>query len=463
MEICRVVAGYSYGRADIVRRAMSKKKHDVMDKERRAFVYGSETNVGAVANGVPEQTANAIFDELVKFASYAFNKSHSAAYAQVAYQTAYLRCHYYLDYMCELITNALADNAASGRVPDYISDLRSSRVRILLPDVNKSRFEFTAEDGCARFGLCGVKGVGELFAKAIIAERESGGAFSSAADFAVRMSKHHNSRRIIEALVMSGALDCFPQNRRTLFENAEALINYGADESERLESGQLDLFGESGGSGEFTFKPAEEFSAVRRLEGEREFLGLYVSMHPADVFLGHSYGNCMYVEDALAQQNGAAVSITAMCISARAFTDKKGSMMAFADFEDASGQAGAVIFADKLRASGKPRVGTVYCIRARVSVRGGKRSIQIESLKAAAELPEKPLLRLYVKLDCETDPRADAVKAALIARKGITEVLICFADTRRSRGVRGLRGVCADDRLLAELKRICGEENVVLK
>lgn len=466
MEICRVVAGYSYGRADIVRRAMSKKKHDVMDKERRAFVRGSDTNVGAIANGVPEETANAIFDELVKFASYAFNKSHSAAYAQVAYQTAYLRCHFYLDYMCELISNALSDNAASGRVPDYIADLRGSRVRILLPDVNKSREEFTAEDNRARFGLCGIKGVGELFARAIVSERDSGGEFSSAADFAVRMAKHRNSKRIMEALVMSGALDCFPQNRRTLFENAEALINYGADESERVESGQLDLFGglgEGGGSGVFAFKPFEEYSAVARLEGEREFLGLYVSMHPADVFLGRSYGNCMYVEDALALANGAAVSITALCVSARAFTDKNGSMMAFADFEDASGQTGAVIFADKLRASGKPRVGIVYCIKARVSIRDGKRSLQIENMKAAAELPEKPLKRLYVKLDSETDPKAGAVKSALLARKGITEALICFADTRRSRGIRGLRGVCADDRLLAELGRICGAENVVLK
>lgn len=466
MEICRVVAGYSYGRADIVRRAMSKKKHDVMDKERRAFVYGSDTNVGAVANGVPEQTANAIFDELVKFASYAFNKSHSAAYAQVAYQTAYLRCHFYLDYMCELITNAIADNAASGRVPDYIADLRAARVRVILPDINKSGFEFTAENGAIRFGLCGIKGVGDLFSRAIVSERESGGEFKSAADFAVRMTKHRITKRIFEALVMSGALDCFPHNRRTLSENAEALISYAADESERLESGQLNLFGnpgDAGGSGEFAFESFEDFSTVRRLEGEREFLGLYVSKHPADVFLGRSYPNCMYIEDALALQNGAAVSITALCVSARAFTDKKGSLMAFADFEDTSGQTGAVIFADKLRASGKPRIGTVYCVKARVSVRDGKRSLQIESLKPAADLPEKPLKRLYVKLDSESDPRADAVKAALLARRGITEALISFADTRRSRGICGLKGVCADERLLAELRRILGEGNVVLK
>ena len=463
MEICRVVAGYSYGRADIVRRAMSKKKHDVMDRERKAFVYGSDTNVGAVANGVPEQTANAIFDELVKFASYAFNKSHSAAYAQVAYQTAYLRCHYYLDYMCETITNAIGDNAASGRVPDYISDLRSSRVAILLPDVNKSRYGFSSEDGCVRFGLCGIKGVGELFARAIVAERESGGEFASAAEFAVRMAKHRNSRRVMEALVMSGALDLFPQNRRTLFESAEALVDFGAAESDRIESGQLDLFGEGGEAREFVFKPAEEFTAVQRLEGEREYLGMFISAHPADIFLDRSYDNCMYIEDALALNNNAAVTITALCVSARAFTDKKGSLMAFADFEDASGQAGAVLFADKLRAYGKPRIGTVYCIRGRLSIRDGKRSVQIDNFKPASELPEKPQRRLYVKLASEEDPRADAVKRAILAHKGISEVLICFENTRRSRGLRGVRGANAGAALLRELRAICGEENVVVK
>ncbi|MDE6727338.1 MAG: DNA polymerase III subunit alpha [Oscillospiraceae bacterium] len=466
MEICRVVAGYSYGRADIVRRAMSKKKHDVMDRERQAFVYGSDTNIGAVANGVPEAAANAIFDELVKFASYAFNKSHSAAYAQVAYQTAYLRCHFYLDYMCETITNAIGDNAASGRVPDYIADLRGSRVRILLPDVNKSQYGFSAENGCVRFGLCGISGVGELFARAIVAERESGGEFTSAADFAVRMSKHKNTRRVTESLIMSGAFDCFPQNRRTLFESAEALVDFGAAESDRIESGQLDLFGD-GGFGdtarEFAFKNEEEFTAVRRLEAEREYLGMYISAHPADVYLDRSFDDCVYIEDALFKNNGAAVSITALCVSARAFTDKKGSLMAFADFEDVSGQAGAVIFADKLQSSGRPRVGTVYCVKARLSIRDGKRSLQIEGFENAAARPEKPRPKLYVKLRSEDDPRADQVKNALFANKGVGEVLICFENTRKSRGIRGLRGVRVCPPLINALKRICGEENVVVK
>ena len=453
MEICRTVAGYSYGRADIVRRAMSKKKHDVMDRERQAFVYGSETNVGAVANGVPEKTANEIFDELVKFASYAFNKSHSAAYAEVAYQTAYLRCHFYLDYMCEAITNAIGD--ASG----YIADLRANRVRVLLPDVNKSRYGFSAENGGVRFGLCGIKGVGELFSRAIVKERENG-VFSSAADFAVRMSKYRNTRRITEALIMSGALDCFPQNRRTLFENAEALVNYGTDESERIESGQLDLFGGGGEAREFVFENKEEYNAVKRLEGEREYLGMYVSMHPADVYLGRAYDNCMYIEDALPLNNGAAVSITALCINVRAFTDKKGSLMAFADFEDASGQTGAVLFADKLQAFGRPRPGTVYCIRARVSIRDGKRSFQIDSFEDASKLAARPRRKLYVKLTSEDDPRAAEVKKTLLMYRGVSEALVCFENTRRSRSVHGLRGVRICPQLINTLTKICGKENV---
>lgn len=460
MEICRVVAGYSYGRADIVRRAMSKKKHDVMDRERQAFVHGSETNVGAVANGVSEKTANEIFDELVKFASYAFNKSHSAAYAEVAYRTAYLRCHFYLDYMCETITNAIGDNAASGRVPDYIADLRANRVRILLPDVNKSKYGFSSENGCVRFGLCGIRGVGEMFARAIVKERENG-EFISAADFAVRMSKYRNTRRITEALIMSGSLDCFAQNRRTLFENAEALVGYGADESERIESGQLDLFGGGEEAREFVFENKDEFNAVRRLEAEREYLGLYISMHPADVYLDRAYDDCMYIEDALALNIGAAMSITALCTNVRAFTDKKGSLMAFADFEDASGQSSAVIFADKLQAFGRPRMGTVYCIKARLSIRDGKRSLQLDSFEDAAKLPERPRRKLYVKLTSEDDPRAAEVKKTLFAYRGISEALVCFENTRKSRGVRGLRGVRICPPLINALTRICGKENVV--
>ena len=461
MEICRVVAGYSYGRADIVRRAMSKKKHDVMDRERQAFVYGSETNVGAIANGIPEKTANEIFDELVKFASYAFNKSHSAAYAQVAYQTAYLRCHYYIDYMCETITGAMGDNAASGRVPDYIADLRENRVRVLLPDVNKSRYEFCSENGCVRFGFCGIKGVGELFSRAIVKERENG-EFTSAADFAVRMAKYRNSRRITEALIMSGAFDCFSQNRRTLFTNAESLVDFGAAESERIESGQLDLFGAGGENREFAFANADDFPPVHRLEAERDYLGMYISAHPADVYLGRSYDDCMYIEDALSQYNGAAVSITALCVSVRTFTDKKGSLMAFADFEDVSGTANAVIFADKLRISGRPREGTVYCVKAHISIRNGNRGLTVDSYENAAALPEKPHKKLYIKLSSENDPRAAEVNKALFAYKGVNEVLVCFENTRKSKGVLGLRGVRICSPLINALRKICGENESVI-
>lgn len=460
MEICRVVAGYSYGRADIVRRAMSKKKRDVMDRERQAFVHGSETNVGAVANGVSEKTANEIFDELMKFASYAFNKSHSAAYARVAYQTAYLRCHFYLDYMCETISNAFGDNAASGRVPDYLDDLRRNRVKILVPDVNRSEFEFTSENGSARYGLCGIKGIGELFARAVVSERKNG-VFSSSADFAVRMAKHKNTRRITETLAVCGAFDCFGQNRRTLFENAAALVDYGYSESERIESGQLDLFGGEEGR-QFEFKEVEEYPAIRRLEGEREFLGMFVSSHPADAYLNRAYDDCVFIEDAMNLQNGAAVSITALCASARPVTDKRGGLMSFADFEDSSGQIGAVIFSDKIQTYGRPRVGRVYCLKARISIRNGTRSLQVESFAEAQTLPEKPPRRIFVKLTSEDDPRAEAVTRAFLSHKGISEALVSFESTRKSRNIRGLRGVRICPSLINELKRICGAENVIV-
>ena len=219
MQICRVVGGYSYGRADLVRRAMSKKKHSAMERERSAFIYGTESNCGAVANGVPENVANEIFDEMAVFASYAFNKSHAAAYAAVAYQTAYLRRYYNLAYMAELISS-IGD--WTGKVNEYISDMVNGGARLLPPDINKSFYSFTVEDTAMRYGFAAVKNLGRGFVGAMIKERENG-LFTSAADFAVRMADKDNNRRYMEALTYCGAFDVIEPNRRRVIMGLNAL------------------------------------------------------------------------------------------------------------------------------------------------------------------------------------------------------------------------------------------------
>ncbi|MBQ8196402.1 MAG: DNA polymerase III subunit alpha, partial [Oscillospiraceae bacterium] len=189
MQICRVIGGYSYGRADLVRRAMAKKKQDVMEKERSAFVYGTDSNCGAIANGVPEDVANAIFDEMSSFASYAFNKSHAAAYATVAYQTAYLRKHHYLPYMTALITSVLD---WTDKMVEYICDLSDNGVKLLPPDINHSFAEFSVENGCVRYGLLAVKNLGRGFINSIIKERNNG-EYTSVIDFCNRMAGADNN------------------------------------------------------------------------------------------------------------------------------------------------------------------------------------------------------------------------------------------------------------------------------
>lgn len=460
MEICRVVGGYSYGRADMVRRAMSKKKHSVMEKERSAFVYGTDSNCGAVANGVPESTANEIFDEMAGFASYAFNKSHAAAYATVAYQTAYLRRHYYLEYMAELIS-IVGD--WTDKANEYISDLANSGAKILPPDVNRSFADFTVEDGAIRYGLAAVKNLGRSFINAAVKERESGD-FASAADFALRMADKDNNRRYMEALICCGAFDSFPTgervNRRRLLQGLNALLEHAARESSRRESGQLDLFEQEENGAEFVFPQAEDYGKTRLLLMEKEYLGRYISGHPADEFLDRAPDNCMFIADAGVQRNGTELSIAAVCLRERRRTSKNGASMSVARFEDRTGELEAMIFPKTFERIDRFREGEVYIVRGKISVKEDRVSFFVDSASPAAPLPARQRSILYVNLPSSGDRRTADVTSALFAFRGVSEARICFGDTRTVNRVNGLLGVRPCPALLDRLKKLCGEENV---
>lgn len=458
MQICRVVGGYSYGRADLVRRAMSKKKHDVMLKERGAFVHGTEENCGAIANGVPEDTANEIFDEMASFASYAFNKSHAAAYATVAYQTAYLRRHFYLEYMTALITSVLD---STGKMAEYISDLSNNGVRLLPPDINKSRAEFTMENGSMRYGLLAIKNLGRSFIENIIREREQR-EFSSVTDFCIRMAAYDNNRRYMDSLISSGAFDSFPQTRRQLKQGGRALLEFAQQEYSRREGGQLDLFGDSSAQ-EFEFPAAEEFRPIQLLQMEHEVVGLYISGHPADEYLGRADADCLYIADALTMPEGKPLSVMGLLVSNRPTTARSGSMMSFAAFEDNSGVIDAVIFPDLYLQIGRIPEGEVYSVRGRISVKGERRSIICERVTPAEKLPERPRQTLYVNMRSGEEEKYAAVSALFARYKGISRARICYSDTRKVMRLTGLRGVKICDRLVAELKKLCGEDNVAVR
>ncbi len=459
MQICRVLGGYSYGRADLVRRAMSKKKHGVMEKERGAFVYGTEENCGAVANGVPEKTANEIFDEMAAFASYAFNKSHAAAYAVVAYRTAYLRRNFYPEYMTTLVSSVIdwTEKAA-----EYIADMAENGVKLLPPDVNKSGAGFTVENGAARCGLSALKNLGRGFVTAIIAEREKNGGFSSVADFCVRMAGSDNSRRYMEPLIRSGAFDAFGQNRRQLLQACDALLEYARAEYQRVESGQLDLFSGESKAAVIKFPAVEDYSRIRKLAMEKETTGLYLTGHPASEYLSKAENDCVYIADALEMRDGAAFSIIALATQNKPYVSKSGSMMSFPVFEDISGAIEGVVFPELYKSTGRISEGEIFSVRGRLSVKGERRSILCESVTPAADLPDNGLMAVYVNVDSRDSRRISLVTDAFLRYKGISRAGIAFRDTKevkRPFGIRGVR-ICPD--LLNRLYRICGKENVAV-
>ena len=457
MQICREIGGYSYGRADLVRRAMSKKKHSVMEQERNAFIYGTDSNCGAVAKGVPEKIANEIFDEMAGFASYAFNKSHAAAYSRVAYQTAYLRCHYYTEYMTMLISGVVD---STDKMLEYIGDLKNHGVQILPPDINKSFSDFTMEGNAVRFGLAAVKNLSGGFIDIATKEREKSD-FKSVVDFALRMAGYDNNRRYMEALTRCGAFDNIPpKNRRTVLQSLDEILDYANGEYKRESEGQLDLFGGDSGKQMFSLKEVPEYGKIRLLTMEKESVGLYISGHPASALLPHAFENSVFIADAMTRNGPGA--ILALVTDSRLHSAKNG-VMSFVRLEDESGEADGVMFSDVLSKIGELKTGEVYCLRGKINQRNERKSFVIDSVEQAESRPTHTIKTLYVNLKSEKDERMGRVMAALSSFKGIDNVRICFADTRQVRKLNSLRGVYICEGLLRKLNAICGENNIIVK
>ena len=240
MQIVRDLAGYSYGRSDQVRRAMSKKKADVMEKEKNYFIYGNEEIgvEGCIKRGIPEEVAIKIFDDMTDFAKYAFNKSHAAAYAVVSYQTAYLKCHYPVDFMAALMTSFMEH---TGKITEYIMNCRKMGIEILPPDINEGEYRFTPYEGNIRYGLAAIKGVGRPVIDEIVAERELGGRYRSLKDFCMRLSGKSVNKRTVESFIKSGALDSLPGTRKQKMYSYISIMDGVNQEKKGTLSGQMSL------------------------------------------------------------------------------------------------------------------------------------------------------------------------------------------------------------------------------
>ena len=275
MEICRTLCGYSYGRADIVRRAMAKKKQSEMEKEKKVFVEGAvdaDGNVvvpGAVRMGTGADVALKIFGEMETFAQYAFNKSHAAGYAVVAYQTAYLKCHYPCEYMAALLSSVLGQ---TGKVSEYIEECGRLGISVLPPHVNFSEAGFTVVGKSIRFGLLAVKNLGRGVIARMVEERRGGGEFTSFYNFCKRMAGRELNRRAIESLIKCGALDGLGNNRREMLLSVESVLDALEADKRRNVEGQMGFFDTPGSSqaGEPPLDKAEDFSAVDKLNMEKE-------------------------------------------------------------------------------------------------------------------------------------------------------------------------------------------------
>lgn len=355
MEIVRKLAGYSYGRADLVRRAMSKKKLDVMAKEREYFVHGKfdeDGNLelpGAVRNGVPEAVANEIFDEMSSFASYAFNKSHAAAYATVAYRTAYLKCHYPGEYMAAQLTSVL-DN--TDKVIEYIGECQKMGINVLGPDVNHSESGFTWEEKGVRFGLLAIKNLGKGLIHEIISEREMNGKYKNFTDFCKRTYGRELNKRTLESLIKSGALDGFSINRHSMLSGYESLLSTIDAENKRNLSGQMSLFGgfEEDTLLEDHLPNLPDYSLRERLNMEKETTGLYLSGHPMNEYqdvLGKIGASTVMEIKQFHNENTESEKRVRLCgivLSKKMKTTKNNDVMAFITLEDTTGSLEALVF-----------------------------------------------------------------------------------------------------------------------
>ena len=490
MQIFRELAGFSFGQADNVRRAMSKKKHAVMEAEREHFVHGctepGHECPGCVANGIPEQVANQIYDEMSSFASYAFNKSHAACYAYVAFQTAYLKCHYPSQFMAALLTSVL-DN--TDKVIEYSGECARLGIKVLPPDVNISNGGFTADDnGQIRFGLNAVKNVGRnLIENAVTERREK--PYTSLYDFCKRMHGSELNRRSVESLIKAGAFDCFGSNRHSMVEAVEGILKSIETDSRRNLEGQLDLFSvmsgevqESPQADVYEIRPLAEYTPAELLQQEKEVSGLYLSGHPLDTYREQSAKFATHSIKALTGEeahglDNAHVRIVCTIVKSRMMTTKSNSLMAFTSVEDLTGTMEVNVFPKVLEVFRDAiRENAVVVIEGRLSVREDEPSkLMAESISPIegydpkhpqANRPDRmrdAAQRLYIRLPSRSCPQYAKVVNLLEIFDGDMPVIFYLEDTKQKLAAPRRLYTSGHPLFFQELRRLVGEKNVATK
>ena len=485
MQIFRDLAGYSLGRADIVRRAMAKKKHDVLEREREVFLHGQQREDGTwevdgcLRRGVDQQTALELFKEIESFASYAFNKPHAAGYAVVAYQTAYLKCHYPCEYMAALLSSVLGQ---TGKVAEYIEECGRLGISVLPPHVNYSDMGFTVVGKSIRFGLLAVKNLGRNVIARMVEERRGGGEFTSFYNFCKRMAGRDLNRRAIESLVKCGALDGLGNNRREMLLAVERVLDSLEADKRRNVEGQMGFFDAPGSAqgGEPPLEKTEDFFAADKLNMEKEVTGMYLSGHPMAAYAGlYQKGGYARMDEILQSageretgryQDGQWVTLLGMVVGVRKKATKNNAQMAFVSLEDMYGAITALVFPKVLEQYGSLLYeGAVVEVQGKLSFTEDKapelvcqslgKPADPVSVKAPAGKPVRP--GLYLRLSSQQDPRYDkAMRYIAVFDGGATDLYLTFQDTGKLLRAPAKFRVEINRPLLRALKELLGAENV---
>ena len=505
IQIFRQLAGFSLGQADMIRRAMSKKKHAVIDAERVAFVHGDPSRgiPGAVANGVPEKIADSIYDEILDFASYAFNKAHAVSYAIVCYRTAYMKRHYPQQYMAALLTSVLD---SSSKIAVYIAECRDMGIALLPPDVNESEADFAVAGSNIRFGLAAIKSVGRGAVAELVSEREKFGPYRDFEDFLRRMSGRELNRRAVENMILAGCFDSMGHTRHALMEAVgPALESIARSKRDNFE-GQMDLFSFLGDdepsapsvSSGIVIPAVEEFPRRELMAREKDVTGLYLSGHPMDEYrdvirrsgvtpIGFLMEDFANDEGPQTYADGQMLTLAGVVDTVKTKTTKSNSLMSYVRLEDDSGGIELIVFQRALDQGGSyliPNQGII--VKGRVSVRDEKEpQLMVDTIRPLTDLsslnpaaadaiplhPSSPSSStpysltptssqtLWLKLPSEQDPLFEHIRLLLTMFPGSGRMIIYCEKEKKRIGTHCV----LHEALLAELGELCGEKNVVLK
>lgn len=485
IEIFRTLGGYTMGQADNIRRAISKKKMKVIEAERKTFVYGDpQQNIdGCIARGVPEAVGQSIYDEIVAFANYAFNKAHAVCYAVVSYQTAYLKCHYPRQYMAALMTSVL-DSAE--KISGYIAECKEIGIETLPPDINHSDDHFIVEGNSIRFGLGAVKNVGHGLIRTMVAKRNEGGPFKTLEEFLERMGDGELNKRAVENFIKCGAMDCFGYHRSELLSVYEKMMNAVSDTRKKNLEGQLGLFSMLSGREAATnivIPHMDELPRAELMAMEKETTGIYISGHPMDDYRQLLKNTSVVPISALTGeecrfQDEQIVSIAGIVQTIKMKMTRNNTMMAYVTIEDDTASIELIVFSNALNEhGGYLRENAPVVVVGKLSLREDKEpQIIVNRVRPMSDftdpyvkpflnelIPQKPepeeSSTLYLRLSAEGCGEYRKVRAIVNMFPGNSLVVIFFADTRKR-----LAGRCLlRNSMIEELKNVLGEANVVLK